>query len=285
MNTKIKFAERVIKIGLFIFLVCAFALNAQESHLKIDIVGQGKPIILLPGFGCPGQMWNTTVDSLKENYECHMVSYPGFNGLPAIETPWLQTIETELIQYISKLKDHPIAIGHSIGGMLLLKIGSLPQQLFSQIVIVDALPCFSAITMRGVDISTITYNSPQNQQMLQMPDEQFVAMTNNMATYMTSNTEKQPMLKEWFSKVDRKTWVYGYTDLLKTDLRTDIANIKVPVSIITAKNPNMPGVEENINQQYKNISNKTLYFAENSLHFIMFDQPEWFNNTLKKIIK
>lgn len=281
-----KIDKKVIKLAVYIFLVCSFALNAQESHLKIDIVGKGKPVILLPGFGCPGEVWNETVAVLKETCECHLVSYPGFNGLAAVETPWFATVEKELIDYINNsLKEAPIGIGHSVGGVFLLKMCSTNENLFSELIIVDALPCFTAVTMPNIDPATITYDSPQNQSMLNMPEEQFKGMTSGMAMYMTANKEKQELMKEWFSKVDRKTWIYGYTDLLRVDLRNDIANIKVPVSILTAINQGTPGAEKNIDEQYKKLTQKTIYFAENSLHFIMFDKTEWFQKTITNILK
>jgi len=72
--------------------------------------------------------------------------------------------------------------------------------------------------------------------------------------------------------------------MLRTDLREEIAKINVPVSIISAKNPHIPNLEESLNIQYRALKNKNFHFAENSAHFIMYDQTEWFNNKLKELL-
>jgi hypothetical protein len=53
---------------------------------------------------------------------------------------------------------------------------------------------------------------------------------------------------------DRGTYVYGYTDLLKLDLRDSIKNIKVPVTILAATEPyGEATVKQTYLDQYKNL--------------------------------
>jgi len=171
-------------------------------------VGSGQAVVFLPGFGCPGEVWQETVDALKDQYQCHLISYPGFNGQKALDSLWLQSISDEISQYVkTNFETAPIGVGHSLGGTLLMKVNAENNNPFSKLVLVDALPCLTAIMMPGVDPKTIVYDSPQNQQMLNMPDDKFIEMVSGMATYMSNNKEKHSTLKEWFIKADRKTWV------------------------------------------------------------------------------
>ncbi|HET9054648.1 MAG TPA: alpha/beta hydrolase, partial [Cyclobacteriaceae bacterium] len=85
----------------------------------------------------------------------------------------------------------------------------------------------------------------------------------------------QALIKSWILEADRTTYVYGYTDLLKLDLRPALANIKIPVLILGAPFPNKEVVTPNFEKQYANLSNKTITIAPEGKHFIMFDQPEW----------
>ncbi len=96
-----------------------------------------------------------------------------------------------------------------------------------------------------------------------------------MAQGMTSVTDKQELIKSWILEADRTTFVYGYTDLLKLDLRPTLANLKVPVLILGAPFPSKEVVLPNFEKQYANLANKTIEIAPGGKHFIMYDQPEW----------
>jgi esterase/lipase len=74
---------------------------------------------------------------------------------------------------------------------------------------------------------------------------------------------------------DRKTFVYGYTDLLKVDIRDGLSKIASPVLILGASFPDKVTVTETFNKQYANLTNKTIEIASDSRHFIMWDQADW----------
>ena len=79
-------------------------------------------------------------------------------------------------------------------------------------------------------------------------------------------------------------WVYGYTDLLKLDLRETLSEIKCETLIIGASFPNKEVAKENFEKQYEKLPNKVIKMAPNSKHFIMYDQPVWFYNTLNNFL-
>jgi pimeloyl-ACP methyl ester carboxylesterase len=84
------------------------------------------------------------------------------------------------------------------------------------------------------------------------------------------------VLTEWILAADRKTYVYGYTDLLKLDVREKLSSIKTKTLILGASLPYVTVAKAHFEKQYANLPNKTIEMASNSKHFIMFDQPEWF---------
>ena len=140
------------------------------------------------------------------------------------------------------------------------------------------------LMMPNVSAESLQYESPYNMQILEMDDDQFKEMAVMMAANMTFNSEKTDSLSKWIEEADRKTWAYGYTDLLKLDLRDTLSKIKCETLIVGASFPSKEIAENNFEKQYKNLPNKVIKMASNSKHFIMFDQPQWFYNTLNNFL-
>jgi pimeloyl-ACP methyl ester carboxylesterase len=169
-----------------------------------------------------------------------------------------------------------------MGGNLAIDIASELPNGVSEIVIVEALPCMREVMMPNVPAESLYYESPYNKQMLEMDEQQFKNMASMMASNMTLNKEKIDTLKNWILEADRKTWVYGYTDLLKLDLKNILSKVKCETLILGASFPDVKIAKENYDKQYANLLNKTIVMASNSKHFIMFDQPKWFYDTVNE---
>lgn len=282
-NLKLKAMKKItLTIVFYLFVLLA---SAQKPAIYTDEVGAGKVILMLPGFTTPASVWDETIANFKEPYHTIKVSYAGFNGLPAIEMPWYETIKQELIQFIQKkqLKDITI-IGHSMGGMLAVDIAAALPDDVNTLILVDALPCMRAVMMPGVPAEALQYESPYNKQMLNQTDSARKAMAYMMSSNMTLNQEKVKQLVEWNLASDPKTYVYGYTDLLKLDLRPTLSKIKAKTLILAAPFPTIELVEQNLTPQYANLASKEIVIAPNSRHFIMFDQPQWFYEKLNSFL-
>lgn len=270
---------KALKLVIALLVLVSVNVFAQTKAIKIEVKGSGNPVILLPGFTCPGEVWNETIEKISKTNECHVLSYAGFAGQAALESDWLASIQKEILEYISKnnLKDISI-IGHSLGGTLALWIAT--QIEVKQLIIVDALPCMGAVMIPDYKSENISYNNPYNERLLKMDDDSFKSMASQSTKYMCKTESKHELINSWIAKVDRKTYVYGYTDLLKLDLREDISKISSKVLILAAANPNKQFVEANYNSQYSKLKNKEIKYAENSAHFIMFDKFDWYINEI-----
>ncbi|MGE0931893.1 alpha/beta fold hydrolase [Peijinzhouia sedimentorum] len=266
-------------------IFATFIAFAQNPAIYIEKVGNGDPILFLPGFTTPGSVWDETIEQLPTEYLSIKVSYAGFNNLPAIEMPWYETIKTELIEYIQKENLNKITIiGHSMGGMLAIDLAeSIPNKIH-KLVLVDALPSMRALMMPGVPAEAIQYESPYNTQMLAQTDEEILTMAKMTSQNMTYKADRIEELTKWSLEADRKTFIYGYTDLLKLDLRDALKSIKVPSLVLGASFPDREIVKKNFDEQYASLSNKEILLAPESKHFIMFDEPEWFYSTVNKFL-
>lgn len=274
---------------LFIILLSGSSIShAQDNAIAVTVTGTGDSIILLSGFATDGdEVWQTTVDKLYKSYQCHVINYAGFAGMEAIPFPWLPKVLKGVERYIkeNQLKN-PVIIGHSLGGTLGIKLAASPDLNISKLLIIDALPATGALMMPDFKPETLYYESPYNQQMLNMDDMAFTQMTSSMAAGMTSDPGGLQQIIKWMKGTDRKTFVYGYTDYLKFDVREDLKSVKIPVTILAAGKPyGEEVVRANLKNQYQNLADYHLLLNLDSAHFIMMDQPEWFMEQLKTALK
>ena len=277
---------KTIKILLFgLLILSSLSITGQDKTFEVDVIGEGDPILLFPGFTCTGDVWNATVNELSKNYECHVFTFAGFGDVPAIEKPWLPKIKDGVVNYISEKElDNAVLIGHSLGGGLALWMAADGNS-FKELIIVDALPSTGALMMPDFKSEYMVYDSPYNKQLLAMNDADFEAMAQHMANSMTKEKLNQEKIKNWMIQADRETYVHGYTDLLKLDLREDLAKINSPVTILAATEPyGLDMAKSTYELQYKALAEYTIEFANGSSHFIMYDQPQWFIENLKNAL-
>ncbi|MEM1339400.1 MAG: alpha/beta hydrolase [Bacteroidota bacterium] len=273
-------------LALLMILLSIVHLNAQNSAFEVRVVGKGEPLLFFPGFTCTDQVWEEQINELSKNYECHLFTFAGFGEVAPIEFPWYPKVENAVRNYVvSKNLEDAIAIGHSLGGTLALSLAA-KHTLFKKLVVVDALTATGALLFPNYDSETMVYDSPYNNQILEMEEEEFENMVVGMTSGMTGNAVKRQQIVEWMKTADRKTYVFGYTDYLKVDLREDVAKIKIPVIVLAATQPfGKDRVKQTYQEQYKNLTDYELRFAEGAAHFIMFDQPEWLLEELKSSLQ
>lgn len=285
MKTSIKIFTLIVTGFICMESIASSENNYHPEPFKVETIGQGHPILFLPGFTASGSVWKETVANLAIDRKSHLFSYAGFNGNEPIEMPWYDTIKKGLIDYVNQndLTDL-IVIGHSMGGNLAVDIASEFPDRVSKIIIVDALPCMKDVMMPDVPIEVLDYDTPYNQQTIAMSDADFANMATMMASNMASDKANQETLINWMIEADRKTWAYGYTDLLKLDLRNKLSNISCETLIVGASFPDVNVAKSNYEKQYTNLSEKTLIMATNSKHYVMLDEPEWFYKTVNDFL-
>lgn len=270
--------KNVILILVSIIYSLSIYAKNQNQPIYIEVIGKGEPLVLLSGFTVPGAIWNPLVNKLKHKYECHVVTLAGFGGKEPIEFPWLPKVNQSLKNYIlqNKLQNSTI-IGHSLGGTIATWLAAQNELKLKKIILVDALPASGALMIPYFSPEKLTYKSSYNNQQLAMDETTFEQTATAMSKGMSLKESAQEKIKHWIMESDRKTYVYGYTDYLKLDLREDLKEISIPVIIIAASEPyGEEMVEKTYKTQYTNLKDYKFVIAKNSAHFIMFDKPEWF---------
>lgn len=269
---------------LFFLLFCAYHLFAQDGvrSFRVDKSGNGKtPVLLIPGFSCPGEVWEETVKELRGDYRFYTITFSGFGGQAPQARPSLQQWTSDLIAYLEKEKiKGAIVIGHSMGGTTALSMAAARPGLFSKLVIVDAMPCLSAFFNPNFKADSNARCDEQGQKFKAVTDGQFMQMQRMGVTQLVADTAAQSRLVGWAMHGDRNTLGSIYCQLLNTDLRGKLSGIQVPTLLLLE--PMFKDNDAQVREQYAGLSNLKIKYANKGLHFIMYDDKDWFMNEVQQ---
>lgn len=263
-------------------LLLAGAANAAHPAFKVDVTGKGAPIILIPGLGSSGEVWDGTVARYCGNHQCHVLTLAGFAGVPAIEGPLLPAVEQQLSEYITANKfDRPVVIGHSLGGFLGMKLAADHPEQVGRLIIVDTLPALGATQMPSVTQAQLKDMADGLRKHMQQQDAAaFGAAQLQSLRGMITSQEDIDRVVGWGKRSDRATVINVMADMMADDLRQDISRIKAPTLVlgswIAYKNyGSKPIFEQMYKTQYQQLAGVKVELADTARHFIMYDDPAW----------
>lgn len=271
-------------IFLFTFLCVNVFGQTKNDAFEVEKTGQGnQSIIFIPGFASSGEVWDETIAKFQDEYTCYALTMAGFAGVEPQINPSFNLWETSIVNFIKDNKiENPILIGHSMGGALALAIASDYPDLTSKIIVVDALPFLQALSNPGLTSKPDNDCSEIINQMTAMTDEQFYQMQKMSIPSLLADATMQEKVVNWSVKSDRKTFAKMFCDFSNTDLREKIKSIKCPTLVLLESY--FANLKPSIEEQYKNLKTADLQYANKGLHFIMYDNKEWYFSQLTNFL-
>jgi pimeloyl-ACP methyl ester carboxylesterase len=267
-------------IMLFFLAVCN--IFGQETAYPFEVKKTGKgtqSLLFIPGFASSGEVWNETTAKFEKSFTCYTLTMAGFAGTKPQADASFKDWEKAIATYIKTHKiDQPIIIGHSMGGGLALAIAADYPELVGKIVIVDTLPCLAALSDPNFTSKENNDCTSTIEKLTAMNDEQFRKMQTQTIPRLLADPSMQETVISWSMKSDRKTFAKMYCDFSNTDLREKIKNVQCPSLILLESF--FVNLKPSIEEQYKNLKNTNMQYASKGLHFIMYDDKDWYFNQL-----
>ena len=279
--------KKLILMILMLLFLCSTIILPQNSINYIK-KGSGKPVIFLPALGCKGSVWDNSVNMISNDHCCYEISIAGFGGVPLTGNFSMERISKDIMKLIKQEKlVNPILIGHSVSGFIALKIASENPGIFSKLIIVDSFPfalasLYPSITDEQAKQQAVLIKN----MMLNENKEQFKDSEEKNLINLISDKANIDTVLNWVLLSNRNALAEATYEMVSTDLRDSIKNIKCKTLIIgTWKGKEQLGftkesAEKIFSEQYKNLRNKEITISDNSKHFIMLDKPEWLNKQI-----
>ncbi|MGI9580791.1 alpha/beta fold hydrolase [Chryseobacterium sp. RRHN12] len=271
-------------IMLFFLAVCNIFGQQTAYPFEVKKTGKGnQSLIFIPGFASSGDVWSETTAKFENNFTCYTLTMAGFAGTKPQAEASFKDWEKGIAAYIRDHKiDKPILIGHSMGGGLALAIAADYPELAGKIIIIDTLPCLAAMSDPNFSVKENNDCSSTITQLTAMNDEQFRKMQAQAIPRLLADTSMQETVIGWSMKSDRKTFAKMYCDFSNTDLREKIKNIQCPSLILLESF--FVNLKPTIESQYRNLKNANMQYASKGLHFIMYDDKDWYFNQLTNFL-
>jgi len=288
-------AALLLTVVVFVAATATTPIGAQSATphaFRVEVSGHGRPMILIPGLSSSGDTYKTTVARYQDRFQCHVITLAGFAGVPPMNGSMLAAARVEIAAYIRDRKlDHPVIVGHSLGGTLALAIAADHPDLVGPIVVVDSLPFlagaqFQAKSVDDAKASIAAMRAYMTNQTRQQYED--YARSGAATKFMVTSPADLEVIKQWGLTSDQQTVAAAMADLMSLDLREDVVRVTSPTLVLGTwaglaeqlKSYNIvlsrADVLETFKQQFAKVSRLHFAMAERSRHFIMFDDPQWF---------
>jgi len=263
---------------------------SERLHVRVDGAEGGRDIILIPGLSSSPEIWQGTVDHLGAGWRVHRIHIQGFAGAePKANAtgPVAAPVAEEIARYITENKlDHPVVVGHSMGGTIGMMLAARHPDLVGKLMVVDMIPFMGA--MFGPPGTTAESVAPIAEQVYQgmstASPADYQTRAEATVTGMVNNAEARPQVLGDTHNSDQQVSSSAYRELILTDLRPELSKITAPTEVVYVKFNDArmtPEITDMIYQtSFANLPGVTLKRIDDAAHFIFLDQPAAFNAEL-----
>jgi N-formylmaleamate deformylase len=248
------------------------APDFKPVAFTVAVTGHGRPVIFIPGLGCPGEVWAETVAHLGDGYESHVLTLAGFAGTDAIDEPLSAAARRDLTRYIRsrRLRD-PIVVGHSMGGFIAYWIASYHPELVGPVIVVDAGPALSGDIDEAKSLRSRWKNAS---------DAEFSGGMRAAFTQMTAFPRKMEPVIAAVTRSNRRTIGDAIFEMVTTDLTERVKEITAPVLVTAADGY----YQHRIRAQIQTIPDHEMIVLPHTHHFVMNDAPATFFKIIDKFL-
>jgi pimeloyl-ACP methyl ester carboxylesterase len=279
------------------FALIGLALSASSTaperaySFAVTVVGKGKPVILIPGLACTGEVWNGTVAHLRSRYECHVLTLPGFGRQPPIQGRYLSRVRDDILAYVRNKKlDHPALIGHSLGGFMVFALAEAEPNRWGPIIAVDGVPFFGLL--HDPSATAQSMQGPAAvvaRQLRSATPAQFRAGVHSTLSGDITDPRNVETVFASSKYSDQQNLAEATKELLTKDLRPGLAAIRSRVLLLGAgQRATSYALKKSLTATYRSeisaIPGSRLEMDWRARHFVMLDDPDYFYKTVQAFL-
>jgi pimeloyl-ACP methyl ester carboxylesterase len=273
--------------------VVAAAPAFASERIGVTVRGSGPDVVLIPGLSSSPAVWDSTIAALP-GYRYHVIHVSGFAGrAPGANAsgPVVAPVADEIARYIREARlERPAIVGHSLGGTWAMLVAARHPDLVSRAMVVDMFPSLGAM-FGGPDATPEMLRTAADrvrQGIAASTGDARRAQIERTIAGMVRTEALRPRAVTDSLESDPNVSGQAMHDLIMTDLRPELRNISVPLTVLWVRAPNAPISEEQMAgfyaMSYANAPQARIVRIPNAYHFIMWDEPEAFQRELRAFL-
>jgi pimeloyl-ACP methyl ester carboxylesterase len=275
-----------------LFLASHAWAGATDYSFSVKVVGRGRPLILIPGLTCTGDVWDGTVERLKRRYQCHVLTLPGFGKQPPISGPYVERVRDDILAYVKEHKlNHPAVIGHSLGGFMIYELAEADPDLWGPLVAVDGVPFLLLLNNpKATEEKAKLIAAGFYKQLLGASLERFKAGIKANLTMDITDPKNVELMFSFCRDSDQADVAEAMKELLITDLRPGLRNIRSKFLLIGAgrsavTDQQKAALTAAYSSEIEGLPNAKLEMDWKARHFVMLDDPDGFYSTIETFLR
>jgi pimeloyl-ACP methyl ester carboxylesterase len=256
-------------------------LNYQGYSIFYRLIGSGKPVILLHGFGEDGNVWKNQIQFLKEKFQLIIPDLPGSGKSGMIDDMSIEGMAEVIKAIIDKENIVPLTlIGHSMGGYITLALAEKhPEHL-------NSFGLFHSTAYADNDEKKVARQKAIETIKQYGAFEFLRKIIPNL--FSPVSKEKMPERINEFvngtSNFSPTALISYYEAMMKRPERTNVLKkAKVPVLFIMGKYDTAAPLEDVLKQSHLP-EKSSIHILERSGHMGMMEEPDKSNMILKKFL-
>ncbi|HEY0733781.1 MAG TPA: alpha/beta fold hydrolase [Herpetosiphonaceae bacterium] len=250
-------------------------IDKQAVHY--EVFGKGRPVLFLHGWLGSWRYWLPSMEVASTHFRTYAFDLIGFGDTHQrnIE-PSISAYAEQVIRFLDELGIDQVAlVGHSMGGMVALKIAIEHPNRIERVVTVGAPIVGSSLAL----LLKLTAFRPIARGMDALP-----SLTKWLFRYFLAEADEQAMLEilEDSVKPTADSIRTSVRSMMRTDLRPDLPRLRVPSLVLHGTHDDivMPTQIEVIRRALHTSPYLRQFSIEGSRHFPWVDQPDRFHEQL-----
>lgn len=299
-------ARRTVVVATLASALClaipalpAFAadtLTTPATRISVTVEGSGSDVVLIPGLNSSPRVWKEMMAALP-GHRYHLVKVNGFAGsAPGANVEGLVSapVAEDVARYIQtdivgKKLNKPAVIGHSMGGTIGLMVASRHAELVDRLMVVDMVPFLGALF--GPPGTTVASITPTADGILAgmraaEPEARRARAVGTINSMVATEAMRPGAIEDSLTSTPDVS-ARAYHELVVTDLRPELVNIKAPLTVlyIATKGFLTPAKADAVYASaYAPVKGARLKRIDDSAHFLMWDQPKVFQDEVREFL-